>query len=40
MRGHAKHGDASHRPHLSGITLVNPPNPEALSGSPITAHMR
>jgi len=39
MRGHAKHGDAWQRQHLSGITPVDPPDPETLSGSPIAAHM-
>jgi hypothetical protein len=39
LSGHAKHGDAWQRQHLSGITPVDPPDPETLSGSPITAHM-
>jgi hypothetical protein len=39
LRVHATHSDAWQRQHLSGITPVNPPDPETLSGSPITAHM-
>jgi hypothetical protein len=35
---HADHGDAWQRQHLSGITPVHPPDPETLSGSPISAH--
>jgi len=39
LRVHAMHGDGWQRQHLSGITPVKPPDPETLSGSPITAHM-
>jgi hypothetical protein len=34
LRDHAKHGDACQRQHLSGFTPIDPPDPEALSGSP------
>jgi hypothetical protein len=36
LRVHAKHGDASQRQHLSGIAPVHPPDPETLSGLPMT----
>jgi hypothetical protein len=39
VSGHAKHGDAWQRQHLSGITPVRPADPDTFSGSPITAHM-
>jgi hypothetical protein len=40
LRDHAKHGDAWQRQHLSGITPIDPPDPETLSGSPTSAHMQ
>jgi hypothetical protein len=39
LRDHAKHGDAWQRQHLSGITPVDPPDPEIVSGPPICAVM-
>jgi hypothetical protein len=39
LRGHAKHGDAWQRRHLSGITPIRPPCPETLSGSLIIRHL-
>jgi hypothetical protein len=39
LTGHAMHGDAWQRRHLSGMTPVRPPAPETTSGSLITAHM-